>query len=1362
MKTPVGLLTPLKVFLIMLPPILAARQKWNRLHSKCAWIGCLALVLLGTGSLQAQRDIGPPAAPVNSDDYYFLREKYLAQLKAAEKERERRDDRGRRADDQLEQAFKHWDEYWQNHLDARSRSRGKLIDMSLPLRAYYEAATQRERKAGPSISLTPIVCPSAGLGNWTSRGPSLFPAPIMGKVTSAYADPFHPNTFYAGGAGGGLFKTVNSGTSWTNLTDGSHFPSLGITSIAVDPTTPTTIYISTANGSPGGGNLGAMGGPYGFGILKSTNGGTTWQEIFVLAPFNNQANFNIGEGSFVSKIMLHPQNPNVIFALAQHYVFRSLDAGVSWQKVMEIFIPSVNNDGCAYRLVDIDVINGASGVSDSSIIVSTVRTAWLGLANSPCGTAKSFLSVAGGAALTWTEVTDPNGLNLLGGDPTDRIAAAVQPGNSTEIFVAYQKLTSCCSGNLVVKKYDINTGTTSMVGTITANGVFQLGGGLWNLEFEFSKIDPNTAYFAGTTIYRANMASPFVGANPVQISSYWATSGTGTPVAQTHADVRHMVVTMSGSSDVVVAGTDGGIHKAVLNPTPAITYNPTTANWDDLTGPGLALNEFFDVNISQSNPGVIVAGAQDNGTFKDNNGIWEQSFNYDGWRGTINQATGQYFGITNAGAIRGMATTPGQFVNINAPAISGGPVISDPNNPAIIYGGGASLYKSINFGTSWTTLPSPSGSTSIRAIEVAPSDSNWIYVSREGPTWNPANLSNRLFRSINAGNTWTDIGVNLVSLPGTPLAWASVTDIAVDPDNANRIWISINGYWSTTNTSLNGVERVLYSGDGGNTWSDFTYNLLAFPVSSLLYRNGTNDEIYAGTDVGVFRYNASLQLWECFNNMLPVVPVTRMEINYCKNKIVCSTWGRGIYESDIPALPSDIVNTSVTWSGVRHRSNDLTIASGATLTLTGTLNMGRNARIIVQRGATFDVNGGKITNCCGDLWYGIEVWGTTSAAQNLAGAQGKFIARNNAIIENAVTAVTTGKDVNTLPDPNYAGGIVQAYKAKFFNNRISAKLASYHWMSGVNEVNNQSYFKDSTFETNRLLNDATLQPFVHILLDDVKGIDVLGCKFNNTTSTTVFGVNNRGDGVVIWDAHNTKVDDLRSGINTLLAPSAFNGLTYGVRAAFTAGANKKVTISSNDFTNVQRGVQINYSIGSSVDGNSFTALPNALTTNFTNATWGVRMSNATGLEVRANVVTGASTSYQNNYGVIIENGGNSATNFVRANTLKNLYTGIQVLGSNGAGANGVQFRCNVFQSTMSYQLAVAPAATLANQGSVCSQGSTADNTFFGQALPAGSQINSPTTVFTYFASGTVPTNIAGPVIVSNCSSTAIDECNPNP
>lgn len=922
----------------------------------------------------------------------------------------------------------------------------------------------------------------------------------------------------------------------------------------------------------------------------------------------------------------------------------------------------------------------------------------------------------------------------------------MQPGNTAEFFVGFTNLNG---GFFLIKKYNIAGNTSSQATVVLNNGVFDLGAGYWNLEMQFSELNAKTLYVAGTTLYRVDVASWIGG---TQTSSYWATDPVYcTPAARTHADIRSMTVSRSGANDIVILGSDGGIHKALLNP--GIASTPTSANWHDMTGgcAGLALNEFFDINGLESQPEVLVGGTQDNGTFEYNNGRWQQRFNYDGWLGTMNQATGQYYGMTNGGPISGPTGTTGTFSFVTGPALSRGPVVSDPNNPAIIYEGAASLYRLTGFGTASTTIPLP-GSTNVRTIQVAPSNSNVIYVSRDGPTWQPNNLTGRLFKSSNGGSTWTDIGGGLGLL-----AWSAVSDIAIDPDDANRVWISINGFWPASPNSINGANRVYFSGDGGATWTDFTFNLLAFPVSCLIYQRGSDDALYAGTDVGVFRYNKSTQLWECFNNHLPVVPVTRLEINYCKNKVRAATYGRGIYESDLPALPSDVVSTSTTWSGLVYLSNDLTIASGATLTLTGTLYMSRGRRIIVRRGATLNLNGGTITNACGDMWYGIELWGTTGAPQNLAFAQGKVLMQNNARIENAIAAITTGKDVNTTVNPTYTGGIVQASNSFFRNNQSSVRFLSYHWLAGPGELSNMSFFKDCTFETNRRLNDAALLPTAHVYFNDIKNVALLGCKFSNTAATSVFSANDRGDGVVSVNAL-YGVDDL-SNFSSLIAPSIFNGLTYGVRADFNFGtAIKNVTVANSDFNNVQRGVQIRASRGSVVTANNFTAVPNALTTNLTNATWGVRIETAANFSINANTVTGANPAFQNSYGVIVDSCANSPSNLVKGNTLKNLYTGILARGANGTGANGVQFRCNVFQPAMAYQLSVESGGTLANQGNTCTLGQTADNTFFAQAIPAGSQINAAGVPFTYYASGSVPANVTASVTVTNCSNNVSGEC----
>lgn len=1304
----------------------------------------------------------PPNQAVRPDNYFDLRAKYVERLEREKAERERRTrHEGVRYEDPFETEFGRWDWYWSRHLAAGSDVKpGMMADMSLALRRYHEASRRAGAAGGRGDKVTlaqqptPRVCPSAGLGNWTSVGPSIYPVPIIGKVTSVYVSPISQNTAYAGSAEGGLFKTVNNGTSWTSLTDPSKYPALGITGIAVHvptpatPTTPATIYISTNNGTPGS--------RYGFGVLKSLDGGTTWQEVFTLAPYDNQANYGVGDGSYPSKVVLHSQDPNTVYVLASQYVFRSQNAGATWEKVLEIPQYTATNDGCRYRIVDIDIVAGATGVADSRVVVSSERTAYMGYINSPCGTAKAYISPAGGAASSFAPITGA----VLGSDLADRIAAVVQPGNSSSIFFSYDNLVT---NNFVLKRYDIASNTSTLVGTITNNSTFGLGAGFWNLEMEFSKINPSTLYVAGTTLYRISLAGGFGSA---QISDYWATDPfTCANSHQTHGDIRAMTVGTHGGLDVVVLGSDGGIHKAELDP--AVAYTAATAPWDDISGPGLAINEFYDISGLESDPDVLVAGAQDNGTLKYKNGVWKQAFNYDGYQGTTNQATGEYFGATNAEpvyperTITGSAGGPGIFTAAGGPYILKGPIVSDPNNPATVYAvTGATLNRSTNFAAGpWTALTSLPGANSINAVQVAPSDSNVIYVARWGATYTTSNISGRLYRSDNGGATWIDLGAaagaNLWAL-----AWASVSDIAVDPDDSRRVWVSFNGYWAASNNTIAGQQRVFYSGDGGATWTNITANLLAFPVSSLVYRRGSDDELYAATDVGVFRYDKPTQQWECFNNQLPVVPVTKLEINYCKNKIRSATYGRGVYESDLAALPEDVVNTSVTWSGVRYLSNNLTVASGATLNITGTLYVSKGVLITVQRGATLKVNGGKITNCCGDMWHGIEVWGTTSAAQNVAAAQGKLILQNGALIENAEEAVVTGRTINGGLDPAYDGGVVQASNSTFSNNRRSVRITPFHWTIGSVEPGNLSSFKNCTFETTRRLNDATLLPLAHVWLEDVKNVNLYGCKFRNTAPASVYGTGQRGDGVVSIDAQYS-VNDLYNSISwspVVIAPSAFEGLDYGVRADFTAGVAKWVVVQNSDFDNVWRGVQVNNSVGSSVLGNNFTGLPNALAVGFANATWGVRMNRASALSVSGNNIVGASAAYLESYGVIIDNCGNSASNAVGGNTLKNLYTGIAAVGNNGVGPVGAQFACNVFQAAMDYQLYVQPSGTLANQGSACAQGSTTDNTFFPQATPPGSQISAlGVSPFDYYASGTVPSNIAGSVIVNVCGSVS-HEC----
>ena len=154
---------------------------------------------------------------------------------------------------------------------------------------------------------------------WAQAGPTN----VGGRVTAMAIHPTTPAILWIGAAAGGILKSTNSGTNWTPLTD--DFGSLSIGALALHPTDPTILLAGT-------GEANASGDSYdGIGILKTTNGGTTW------APSG------LTESQRIGRIAFDPVNPNRIHAAVSGSLFakgpnrgmyRSTDAGASWQQTL--------------------------------------------------------------------------------------------------------------------------------------------------------------------------------------------------------------------------------------------------------------------------------------------------------------------------------------------------------------------------------------------------------------------------------------------------------------------------------------------------------------------------------------------------------------------------------------------------------------------------------------------------------------------------------------------------------------------------------------------------------------------------------------------------------------------------------------------------------------------------------------------------------------------------------------------------------------------------------------------------------------------------------------------------------------------
>src|SRR5829696_238870 len=147
-----------------------------------------------------------------------------------------------------------------------------------------------------------------------------------GRVTTVTGVPSQPKTFYMGVASGGLFKTTDSGATWTAITDGK--VPLGSTgSVAVADSDPNIIYLGT--GSDGvRSNVST-----GRGMYKSTDAGATWKFIGL---------YNAGQ---IGAVRIHPTNPDIVWVAAggdifkpnsERGVFKTTDGGKTWRKVLYV------------------------------------------------------------------------------------------------------------------------------------------------------------------------------------------------------------------------------------------------------------------------------------------------------------------------------------------------------------------------------------------------------------------------------------------------------------------------------------------------------------------------------------------------------------------------------------------------------------------------------------------------------------------------------------------------------------------------------------------------------------------------------------------------------------------------------------------------------------------------------------------------------------------------------------------------------------------------------------------------------------------------------------------------------------------
>ena len=129
--------------------------------------------------------------------------------------------------------------------------------------------------------------------------------PGIGRINVIAREPGNPQTIYIGSPSGGLWKTTDEGANWLTLTDNQ--PVLGVSAIEIDYTNTDIIYIGTGDKDAADN--------YSVGVLKSTDGGTTWNTTGL--------DWTINQNRTIAKLIMNPDDPSILFAATTNGLYKT-------------------------------------------------------------------------------------------------------------------------------------------------------------------------------------------------------------------------------------------------------------------------------------------------------------------------------------------------------------------------------------------------------------------------------------------------------------------------------------------------------------------------------------------------------------------------------------------------------------------------------------------------------------------------------------------------------------------------------------------------------------------------------------------------------------------------------------------------------------------------------------------------------------------------------------------------------------------------------------------------------------------------------------------------------------------------------
>ncbi|MEW7292766.1 VPS10 domain-containing protein [Aquimarina sp. 2304DJ70-9] len=692
------------------------------------------------------------------------------------------------------------------------------------------------------------------------------PAFMSGRIADIAIHPKNENIWYVAVGSGGVWKTVNSGTTWKPIFDDQTSYSIGC--VTIDPNNYNTIWVGT------GENVGGRHVGYGDGIYRSNDGGASWE------------NMGLKNSEHISKIIIHPENSNVIWAAVQgplwkkggeRGLYKSIDGGRTWKKTLG------DNQWIGVTDLIIDPRNPDQLYAATWQRHRTVA-AYMG------GGPGSGIHRSTDGGETWSILKEGLPKSWMG-----KIGLAISPQNPDILYAAIE--------------LDRRTG-----------GVYRSS----DKGTSWEKRSDAVAGATGPHYYQELYASPhhferlYLVDSRMQISEDGGKTFTRMNRDHKHGD-NHAVAFRKHDPNYILVGTDGGLYQ---------TFD-LTKNWHFIDN--LPVTQYYKVAVDDSEPFYnIYGGTQDNSTQggpsrTDNvhgiqNSDWKIVLNWDGHQPAtepgnpnIMYAERQEGNLSrvdlSTGEVIDIQPQPGaneSFERFNWDA----PILVSAHDPARIYFASQRLWRSNNRGDKWTAISGDltknqerielnimgkkqswdapwdflamSNYNTITSIAESPKQEGVLYVGTDDGI---------IQATQDGGSNWRRIDVG--TLPGVP-ATAFVNDIKADLFDANTLYVALDNHkYGDFNPYL------LKSSDNGRTWKSIKGNL---PQRTLVWRivqdHVQPNLLFAATEFGIYFTVNGGNKWIKLKGDMPTISFRDLAIQRKENDLIGASFGRGFFVFD--------------------------------------------------------------------------------------------------------------------------------------------------------------------------------------------------------------------------------------------------------------------------------------------------------------------------------------------------------------------------------------------------------------------------------------------------------------------------------